>query len=85
LLAAIAVLACCTLQSPVHAQQRETGPATSGKGDGHPLKGPETGVRGPSGSSPDTGYHGPRDVTKDQEPGKPKTAKEKESSGSKKN
>jgi hypothetical protein len=63
------------------AQQPETGPGASGGGGEHPVKGPESGTRGPSGTSPDTGYHGPRDVTKDQEPGKPNPRKEMEQSG----
>jgi hypothetical protein len=69
------------LIAPAAAQQSETGPGTPRSTDSHPLRGPETGTRGPSGGSPDTGYHGPRDVTQDAEPGKQKTAKELEKSG----
>jgi hypothetical protein len=61
------------------AQQPETGPGTDAKG--HPIRGKETGTRGPSGTSPDTGYHGPRDVTKDSEPGKAKSPEELRRSG----
>lgn len=75
--------------STVFAQSRETGPAVTKE---PPLRGDETGTRGPSGGSPDTGYHGPRDVTKDSEPGKQKPVEEKrqmgqspESSSSKRN
>lgn len=60
--------------APASSQQPETGPKASQ--DGHPLRTPETGTRGPSGGSPETGYHGPRDVTKDAEPGKAKSAEE---------
>jgi hypothetical protein len=60
--------------APASSQQPETGPKSSPQG--HPLRTPETGTRGPSGASPETGYHGPRDVTKDAEPGKAKSAKE---------
>lgn len=63
---------------PVFAQQPETGPATTGD---PPLRGPETGTRGPSGGSPDTGPHGPRDVTTGTEPGKTKTPEELRRSG----
>jgi hypothetical protein len=60
--------------APASGQQPETGPRSAP--DGHPLRTPETGTRGPSGGSPETGYHGPRDVTKDAEPGKAKPAEE---------
>jgi hypothetical protein len=63
---------------PVVAQQAETGPAKTGE---PPLRGTETGTRGPSGGSPETGYHGPRDVTKDAEPGKAKTQEEQRRTG----
>jgi hypothetical protein len=62
----------------VFAQNRESGPATTKE---PPLRGEETGTRGPSGGSPDTGYHGPRDVTKDAEPGKQKPAGEQRQMG----
>ena len=79
MLVALGVLAVLSIQAPLYAQQPATGPAASK--EGHPVKGSETGTRGPSGSSPETGYHGPRDVTKDKEPGKPKTAEEMKKSG----
>jgi hypothetical protein len=60
--------------APALSQQSETGPKSSP--EGHPLRTPETGTRGPSCGSPETGYHGPRDVTKDAEPGKAKSAEE---------
>jgi hypothetical protein len=60
-------------------QQEETGPKATK--DGHPMRTPETGTRGPSGGSPETGYHGPRDVTRDAEPGKAKTSEEQRRSG----
>ena len=74
LIATIALVA-----SPAISQQPETGP--KGTQDGRQLRTPETGTRGPSGGSPETGYHGPRDVTKDAEPGKPKTPEEQRRSG----
>jgi hypothetical protein len=64
--------------APALGQQPETGPATTKE---PPLRGKETGTRGPSGGSPETGYHGPRDVTKDAEPGKEKSAEEKRQMG----
>ena len=63
---------------PVAAQQPETGPATTRD---PPLRGGETGTRGPSGGSPETGYHGPRDVVTDNEPGKQKSAEELRKTG----
>jgi hypothetical protein len=80
-LVALAVLGVFSIETPLLAQQKETGPAAASKKDAHPVKGPETGTRGPSGTSPETGYHGPRDVTTDQEPGKAKTAEEMKKSG----
>ena len=63
-----------------HAQQAETGPAASPKGQ-HPLNGSETGVRGPSNGAPETGPHGQRDVTKNAEPGKPPNKEEQRQTG----
>jgi hypothetical protein len=63
---------------PAAAQQPETGPATTRD---PPLRGSETGTRGPSGGSPETGYHGPRDVVTDTEPGKQKSAEELRKTG----
>jgi hypothetical protein len=65
--------------APAVSQQSETGPKATQ--DGHPMRTPETGTRGPSGGSPDTGPHGQRDVTKDEEPGKAKSPEELRKSG----
>jgi hypothetical protein len=75
------VLGLLIVAAPAWAQQRENGPSAADAKDGHVLRGPETGTRGPSGGSPDTGPHGPRDVTKDKEPGKAKPQEELERSG----
>jgi hypothetical protein len=64
---------------PALSQQPETGPKASQ--DGHQMRTPETGTRGPSGGSPDTGYHGPRDVTKDREPGQKQSPQEQRQTG----
>jgi hypothetical protein len=61
------------------AQQPETGPGKTK--DAAPMRSQETGTRGPSGGAPETGYHGPRDVTKDAEPGKPKSPAELRQTG----
>ena len=61
------------------AQQPETG--LSQTKDASPMRSQEIGTRGPSGGAPETGYHGPRDVTKDAEPGKPKSPTELRQTG----
>jgi hypothetical protein len=68
------------LAAGTRAQQAETGPKSNPQSE-HPVKGPETGVRGPSNGSPDTGPHGPRDVTKNAEPGKAPPASEQRQTG----
>lgn len=62
------------------AQQTETGPKATPQTQ-HPMKGTETGTRGPSNGSPDTGPHGPRDVTKNAEPGKAPPPSEQRQTG----
>jgi hypothetical protein len=78
----VITLAACglLLAVPAFAQQRETGPAASPNAE-HPIRNPETGVRGPSGASPDTGPHGQRDLTKNAEPGKEQSPEERRQTG----